>query len=468
MIKPLRLDKLVAPLKGELHGREISFQRVSTDTRSIQSGDLFVALKGDHFDAHNFLSDAVAAGAAAVVVDRAIEGIDAPQLKVKDTTLALGDLARINRQMYTDPVIALTGSSGKTTVKEMLATLLSGAGRVHTTQGNLNNHIGVPQTLLALDDTADFAVIEMGASGLGEIDYLAGIAEPNVALVNNILPAHLEGFGSERGVADEKSSIYRKLREGGTAVINLDEPYSSQWRKELSETRADVTQILFSAENPSADVYAKDIQLTPAGGYRFVLCVGAEQEFVELPLLGRQNVCNALAATACALSVGLSLVSIAKQLQHVTAYKGRLVAKTGRQDSLVIDDTYNANPGSVMAAANALMDLQVQRHRAILVLGDLGELGANETTILSQLGKDLAAAGLSELYTQGANSALISAEFSKCNNANFENTKHFLTQDELAHHLSTLLTDNTVVLVKGSRGARMENVVQAITLGGEQ
>lgn len=468
MIKLLRLTELIAPLKGELIGSDVSFSRVSTDTRSIQSGDLFVALKGENFDAHDFINDALAAGASAAVVDRAVDSVDAPQLKVDDTTLALGDLARLNRQVFTKSVVALTGSAGKTTVKEMLATLLSGAGQVHVTQGNLNNHIGVPQTLLALDDSADFAVIEMGASGLGEIDYLAGIAEPNVALVNNVLPAHLEGFGSERAIADEKSAIYRKLREGGTAVINLDEPYSAQWQQQLSETRKDIQQIGFSAENSSADVYAKDIRSTPTGGYQFQLCVGAEQALVSLPLLGRQNVNNALAACACALSVGLPLTTIVKQLPQVSPYKGRLVAKVGQRDSLVIDDTYNANPGSVLAAARVLVDLQASTKRTILALGDLGELGANEAVILNQLGKDLAGLGLSELYTQGKNSALVSAAFSKWANTQAENVKHFLTQDELAHHLSTLLTDNTVVLVKGSRGARMEHVVQAITLGGEQ
>ncbi len=467
MINPITLSELVEPLKATLHNGLVTVDGVSTDTRSIEAGDLFVALKGDRFDAHDFLQDAVEAGAAALLVDRMSDGVSLPQLEVKDTTIALGELAQINRRAFTKPLIALTGSCGKTTVKEMLSTVLKAAGQVHVTQGNLNNHIGVPLTLLTLDDSADYAVVEMGASGLGEIHYLAGIAEPDVALLTNVMPAHLEGFGSKEGVAQEKSNIYRQLRPGGTAVINLDESYSAQWLAELAQTRRDVTPFTFSVQVSTADVYASDITMHDSGRYEFDICHDGDRIRVRLPLLGRQNVSNALAVTACALSVGLSLEIIASNLQKAKPFSGRLVAKSGKNQSIVIDDSYNANPGSVLAAAGVLMDLSTQGKNVILVLGDLGELGDNEECTLSQLGSDLADLGLPALYSLGNNSAHISSAFSGASIAASKN-QHFFSQDELVDHLSTLLTDNTVVLVKGSRSARMENIVQAITLGGEQ
>ena len=467
MINSMALNDLVAPLSAVLHNGSATVKSVSTDTRSIQEGDLFVALKGDRYDAHNFLNDAVSAGAGSLLVEYLVDDIALPQLQVKDTTLALGNIAKLNRIAFTKPVIAMTGSCGKTTVKEMLSTVLRAAGEVHVTQGNLNNHIGVPLTLLALESTADYAVIEMGANGLGEIDYLAGMAEPNVALITNIMPAHLEGFGSEQGVAKEKSNIYRKLRPGGTAVVNLDEPYSAQWISELAETRSDIALLTFSTTDQAADVYAQDIKLSKTGCYEFALCNGDDRIKVQLPLLGYQNISNALAVACCALSVGLSLATIGGQLQKAQPFSGRLVSKQGDSQSLVIDDSYNANPGSVLAAARVLMDFEAQGKDVVLVLGDLGELGDEADQVLNQLGLDLASLGLCQLYTLGVNSAQITNAFSTSAHA-ASSGQHFLTQDELTHHLSTLLTDNTVVLVKGSRSARMENVVQAITLGGEQ
>ncbi|MGH1373834.1 MAG: UDP-N-acetylmuramoyl-tripeptide--D-alanyl-D-alanine ligase [Cellvibrionaceae bacterium] len=467
MINAISLSELVEPLKATLHNGLVTVEGVSTDTRSVERGDLFVALKGDRFDAHDFLQDAVEAGAASLLVDRHIDGVSLPQLQVEDTTLALGELAKINRRAFHKPLIAMTGSCGKTTVKEMLSTVLSAEGRVHVTLGNLNNHIGVPLTLLALDEAADYAVIEMGASGLGEIDYLATMAEPDVALLTNVMPAHLEGFGSKDGVAQEKSNIYRKLKPGGTAVLNLDEPYCDQWVRELAETRTDVAQLTFSTQTQSADVYAKSVKLGANGRYEFDLCNDSDQARVSLPLLGAQNVSNALAVAACALSVGVSLESIASSLQKVVPFSGRLVSKPGQKQSIVIDDTYNANPGSVLAAARVLMDMSSQGKEVVLVLGDLGELGEDEVQTLRQLGLDLAALGLPTLFSLGKNSAQISSAFSASQVAT-SSSQHFLYQQELIQHLTNLLTDNTVVLVKGSRSARMENIVQAITLGGEQ
>ncbi len=465
MIHALQLNDLLEPLDAVVSGDDTSFTRVNTDTRSIAEGDLFVALRGERFDGHDFVAGAVASGASAAVVEQIQADITVPQVLVKDSTVALGQIAHLNRRAFGCPVIALTGSCGKTTVKEMLATVLGRAGKVHVTQGNLNNHIGVPQTLLALDKTADYAVVEMGASALGEIDYLASIAEPDVALVNNVMPAHLEGFGSEQGVADEKSNIYRQLRQDGIAILNLDEPHSVSWCEELKRSREDLTQLSFSSVSESADVYASEICLGEGGGYCFNLCSKDKSIAVELSLLGRQNVDNALAAATCALAVGVSLEVIAEGLTHARPFKGRLVSEPGINNSLVIDDSYNANPGSVLAAASVLIDMQAQGREVVLVVGDLGELGTDAEGVLSKLGEDLARLGVPALYTQGDNSHLISDAFTK---SNAGDAKHFSSQNDLNQYLLTILTHNTVVLVKGSRSARMENVVQAITFGGEQ
>ncbi len=465
MIRALQLNELLGPLDAVLIGDNTSFTRVNTDTRSIAEGDLFVALRGERFDAHDFIADAAASGATALVVEQKQTGVSIPQIEVEDTTIALGRIARLNRCAFERPVIALTGSCGKTTVKEMLAAILTRAGKVHVTQGNLNNHIGVPQTLLALDSSADFAVIEMGASAMGEIDYLASMTEPDVALVNNVMPAHLEGFGSEQGVADEKSNIYRQLRHGGTAIVNVDEPHSAVWLKELTEKRRDLTLVTYSRVSTDADIYASEVRLGDAGGYHFDLCAQKQSIAVELSLLGKQNVSNALAAAACAHAVGVPLAEIAKGLTQAQPFKGRLVSVPGTNNSLVIDDSYNANPGSVLAAASVLIDLKNQNRDVLLVIGDLGELGADAENVLSKLGEDLALLGVPALCTQGDNSHYISDAYMK---SAAGSAQHFSSQQDLNQHLLTILTHNTVVLVKGSRSARMENVVQAITLGGEQ
>lgn len=467
MIKPLTLAELVVPLHASLHGANVIFERVNTDTRAIKSGDLFVALKGEHFDGHKFIDDACQTGAAAVVVDHVIENLELPQLCVGDTTRALGDIAQVNRQGFSGPLIALTGSCGKTTVKEMLASILAKVGRVHVTQGNLNNHIGVPQTLLAMNDQAEYAVIEMGASAMGEIDYLATLAEPTVALVNNVMAAHLEGFGSQDGVAAEKATIYRRLRPDGTAVVNLDEPYAHGWVAELKVSRPDVTIKTFSSGDQTADVYAADIQLDSSGCYQFLINTEQGQCSVQLPMMGRQNISNALAAVTCGLAVGAELDAIVDGLESVAPVKGRLVALAGSSQSLIIDDTYNANPGSVLAAAQVLLDLQHAGRNTLMVLGDLGELGDDQYEVLVSLGRELQALGVTHLCTQGNNSQIICDGFNETADA-VAKGQHFSSQQQLSAYLLTQLTHNTVVLVKGSRGARMENVVQALTLSGEK
>lgn len=476
MMHTMALRDIASALQGVIHHGSVAddslrCERVNTDTRSIRAGDLFVALKGERFDAHDFLAAANNAGAVAAVVERVDERVVMPQVLVHDSTRALGEIAHVQRLHYQGPLVALTGSCGKTTVKEMIATVLQQKAPVHVTRGNLNNHIGVPQTLLDMPADAQYAVIEMGASGLGEIDYLASLAEPTVALVNNVMAAHLQGFGSEDGVAAEKSTIYRHLRQHGTAVINLDEPYAAGWMATLQQQRPDVQLLTFSDCQSEADVTATDIRLNAQGCYDFVLNAGAAAVPVQVPVMGRQNVNNALAVAACCLAVGVSLQEIASGMRQVQPVKGRMLPQAGLNQSLVIDDTYNANPGSVKAAARLLMDLQRQGRDVMLVLGDLGELGAGEADTLTQLGQELQAMGLPRLITQGRNSEHASNGFKACGQEP-QRTEHFVSKDELNVFLTTQLTNNTVVLVKGSRSAGMESVVkaitvQAITSGGE-
>jgi UDP-N-acetylmuramoyl-tripeptide--D-alanyl-D-alanine ligase len=469
--KTLDLQQLQQRLNGKLQsgfttGQQLKISRVSTDTRSIQPGDLFVALRGERFDAHNFLQQAADCGAAAALVEEFSTQVSIPQVQVDDTIRALGELAKISHEDYTSHLVALTGSCGKTTVKAMLTSILSEVGAVHATAGNLNNHIGVPQTLLAMPADCQLAVIEMGANGLGEIDYLASLAQPTVALVNNVMAAHLEGFGSEEVVASEKAMIYRHLQAGGTAVINLDEPYADGWMQWLQSNRSDLKLLRFSVENPAADLYASEIKLDSLGCYGFRLNSGKGEIDVQLPLMGRQNVANALAAAACAMACDASLEQISRGLAKVTPVKGRLLPLVGPGTSVIIDDSYNANPGSVMAAARVLTDLQDTGRETVLVLGDLAELGEDGDAALQQLGLDLKALGIGRLLTVGNNSQHASDAFYGINTT--AHGQHFKTQGELITHLQQHITDDTVVLVKGSRSARTECIVQALTSGGEQ
>ena len=465
MIKSLRLSDIAAPLQGTLLSQDAVFDRVSTDTRTIQAGDLFVALKGENFDAHDFVAQAATDGAVAAVVERPIPSESLPghfaQLQVADTTRALADLASASRKDFDGVLVALTGSCGKTTVKEMLSAILSECGNTTATRGNLNNHIGAPTTLLAIPPESQFAVIEMGASGLGEIDYLASMAQPNVSLVNNVAAAHLEGFGSEAGVAAEKSTIYHHLVQEGTAVVNADELYAKQWCDWLSENRPDVRICRFSVTDQQVDVCARNIELQAGGGYSFELVVDQESVVVELPLLGKQNVANVLAAATCALSAGASLQNIRVGLSHVKPVAGRMKPYRVGQQLLVLDDSYNANPASVAVAAKALVDFQRLGKQVTLVLGALAELGADAATALSELGVALQQTGLARLITVGDAEPV--ADSFRQHLADGQQVLTFGDKQQVNEFLAGQVWSDSVVLVKGSRSSRMEEVVKKLT-----
>ena len=359
--------------------------------------------------------------------------------------MALGQLALLNRRRFHGPVVAITGSSGKTTVKEMVAAILGECGSVLATKGNLNNHIGVPLTLLSLTAKHRFAVIEMGASGPSEISYLCSLAKPDVVLVNNVLPAHVSGFGSLEGIASAKGEIYSGVCSEGTAVINLDESWAPQWR---AATLARV--VSYSLVSESADFYAKAMVPDPQGCFSFVLVTPVGEAAVQLAVSGRHNVANALAA-------GADLGAVATGLNKVRAVPGRLHRQMLATGGTLIDDTYNANPGSVKAAVDTLMSISGKQ---ILVLGDMGELGDNEASLHGEVGRYAAEKGVSHLLAVGPLSINTVREFGK-------GAEHLDSKEQLLERLNSLLDKDAVVLVKGSRFMAMDTVVKMITELGE-
>lgn len=454
-VRTLTLSAAAAAFGGTLMYPDCRFQRVSTDTRLLRPGDLFVALRGARFDAHDFLAEAVAQQACGLVVDRAAKHLQLPQWIVPDTAAALGQLASLARDQFAGPVIAVTGSSGKTTVKEMTAAILRGIGPVLATRGNLNNHIGLPLTLLGCEPEHRFAVLEMGASAAGEIAWLCQIARPTVALITNVLPAHVAGFGSLAGVAAAKGEIYAALGAKGTAVLNLD--IDSRWLSGWRDTLPCLKVITFSLDRPEADVGAAAIALDAEGCASFTLRTPLGEIPVRLQVPGRHNVANALAAAACALAAGADLDAVAAGLRAVLPAPGRMQTRRGRNGSRVIDDSYNANPGSVKAAVDALAGFSGRR---LLVLGDMAELGVDAAALHREVGAYAAARGIDALYACGPLSALAAAAFGA-------GGRTFPDKDELARTLVDVLAPDTTVLVKGSRSAGMEAVARRLDAGGD-
>jgi len=449
----MMMSQVAEALGASLHGHDVMMRRVSKDSRDIQTGDLYVALKGERFDGHQFVAEAAAAGAVGALVSETLS-LDVPQVLVADTRLALGQLAAYWRQKFTGKLIGITGSNGKTTVKEMCKKILAdhaGEEAVLSTRGNLNNDIGLPMMLLELRDQHRFAVIEMGANHVGEIDYLTMIARPDVALVNNVGPAHLEGFGSMDNIARAKAEIYNGLSESGTAIINLDDAYSAFWKDYCAKNCPAKTIISFSMQDENADVYAT---ARADSGYR--LTTKNAQAVLTLKVPGKHNVMNALAATAVALSLGIPLTSIVTSLSDFENIKGRLAVRVADAGYRVIDDTYNANPLSVSAAIDVLAGMQGDvTDKTVLVLGDMAELGTTAAQLHAQIGKNAKAAGIKELYATGKLSANTVEAFG-------DNGFYFNSKNELIDALKRKLTGNEVVLVKGSRSAAMEEVVERI------
>ncbi|MBS0515469.1 MAG: UDP-N-acetylmuramoyl-tripeptide--D-alanyl-D-alanine ligase [Proteobacteria bacterium] len=443
----LRLSEIALWTRGALQGRDLMVRGVATDTRQAMPGALFVALSGENFDGHDYVAQARGAGAAAALVARPVAG-DLPQVIVADTLLALGDLASHARAQQRARFVGITGSNGKTTVKTLVASILALHGKTHVNAGNFNNEIGLPLSLLAMPDDTEYAVFEMGAGKPGDIDYLAAIARPEIGLVNNIGPAHLERMGSLEGVAETKGALYAALPAHGVAVINADEAFATLF---TSINRAGRT-IRYGLDQP-AEVSAEIRKLDAES--RFTLRTPAGDAEVVLPLAGRHNVANALAAASLALALDVPLATIKQGLETAPMVKGRLVRHAMPGGWTLIDDSYNANPASTAAAIATLVQEPAE---AWLVLGDMRELGAQARELHAQIGALAKRSGISWLYTVGELSRAAAAAFG-------EGAQHFADQESLTRALAAQVRGGVNVLVKGSRGSAMDRVVEALLDG---
>ncbi|MDP1637955.1 MAG: UDP-N-acetylmuramoyl-tripeptide--D-alanyl-D-alanine ligase [Candidatus Nitrotoga sp.] len=447
------LSQAAQVLSCELVGHDVLFTSVSSDSRAINAGDLFVALQGENYDGAAFVAGATQSGAVAALVKTTnYRGVDSPcpLLLVDDTRLALGHLAAHWRAQFNIPVIAVTGSNGKTTVKEMLASILRAATNdddaVLATLGNLNNDIGVPLTLLKLRAVHRYAVIEMGMNHQGEIEYLTRLARPDVAIVNNAGSAHLAGLGSVEAVARAKGEIFTGLSPQGTAVINADDAYAPLWR-ELADGHTIIEFGLGKNGTVHAQWQVKDY------GVRIGVGMPQGSFSAQLQVPGEHNVRNALAATAAALALHVPLSAIAAGLEKFSGVAARLQRKSALHGAMLIDDSYNANPASLQAALEVLAQ---SAGKKILVLGDMGELGEDAVHLHSEIGAEARRFGVNQLLALGKLTPHAVHEFGK-------GAHHFERIEDLFAVLDKNLDIDSTVLVKGSRFMRMERVVQHCT-----
>jgi UDP-N-acetylmuramoyl-tripeptide--D-alanyl-D-alanine ligase len=433
-------------VKGRLIGADADFAAVSTDTRTLAMGSLFVAIAGERFDGNDFLGDALRKGAAGALVSRSTD-LPLPQVHVRDTRLAFGTMARGWRDNFEIPVVAITGSSGKTTVKELVAAILSVSRNVCVTQGSLNNDIGVPLTLMRLDEEHDVLVCELGANHAGEIAYLSGLVQPTVGVITNAAPAHLEGFGSLEGVAAAKGELLDSLPKAGTAVLNDDDAFRGEWR-----ARAPCEFKVTFGFTPRADYGLADEPRSDATGMSFKMRLPDGPPLpIRLPLLGRQNIANALAAAAAAQAIGASAEDIVTGLGRARAVSGRLKSLAGLAGAVILDDSYNANPGSVRAALDYLATLGGRR---IFVFGDMGELGARSEALHREMG-EYARTRCDLLVTVGPLSAEADATF--CGES------HRCADIDAARAVvAPLLGSGVTVLIKGSHMMGLDRLAQAL------
>jgi UDP-N-acetylmuramoyl-tripeptide--D-alanyl-D-alanine ligase len=454
----IRMDvRTIAEITGGhlmQNGASVELQGFSTDSRSLQPGELFIPLRGDNFDGHDYMNQAIQNGAAACLSEEMIGGLLVPVIKVNNTLRALGDLAAAMRRQFAGPVVGITGTSGKTTCKEMLAAILESTGPGLKSAGNFNNLIGVPLTLFDLQPEHRWAVVEMGMSERGEISRLAEIARPNIGMITNVGAGHLENFDGISGVARAKGELFIGLPSDGVALINADDPEVLQL-----PVANGVRRVLFGTVS-EADVKAENIA-GHNGSVSFDLVVEGEVKKVVMPLPGRHNVANALAAAAAAYVIGVGLEQIVSGLQAFKPCPGRMELFVLTEDIVVLDDSYNANPLSVHAALDALHDLG-SAGRRIAVLGDMLELGPTGPELHHHIGA-LAAERVDWLFTYGALAGEIArgaVESGFPQERVFSATSH----DELAASLIEILHSGDRVLVKGSRGMRMEKVIDALRI----
>jgi UDP-N-acetylmuramoyl-tripeptide--D-alanyl-D-alanine ligase len=444
-MRPVMLSQIAQWCEARLIGDDLRISHLSTDTRALAPGSLFVALRGENFDAHDFIEQAEKAGAVAVMVSRPVE-TNLPQILCADTQEALAEFAAGMQQGRQSVVVALTGSNGKTSVKNLIVEILSRAGKTYFNPGNRNNEIGLPLAVIDADDQAQFAVYEMGAGKPGDIAYLCSIAAPQVALVNNIAPAHIERMHSLLGIAETKGAIYEALSDDGIAVVNADDAFAPYFMQRIGKRRS----LRYGIEN-DADIRASAIELF-SDYSSFQLHTPAGKTHIRLPLPGRHNVLNALAATGLALAAGASFDNIVSGLQNVMPVKGRQVSYALRNGATLIDDSYNANPGSVLAAIQTLAQ---QKTRAWLVLGNMAELGENAAALHAEIGKQAAKAGIERCWTVGDLAQHASTAFGA-------NGQHFSDKNALSEALLAALEKDVRCLVKGSHSSAMDVVVSKV------
>ena len=446
MMRSFSLAEIEASLHGHLQGASVEFGGVATDSRQVRAGDLFVALSGANFDGHDYLDDVAQKGAVAALVSRDVEST-LPLLRVADTQRALGLLGAYNRALFANPVVAITGSSGKTTVKNMLASVLGQRGNTLATQGNYNNEIGVPLTLLRLAPEHDFAVVEMGAGRAGDIRWLCELGKPTVSILLNAMAAHLDGFGSVEGIAQAKGEIFDQLGAGDTAIINADQPWSAAWRERAGEAAI----LDFGVRNDAA-VKARDVNVRGVNGVSFTADTPAGDMLIDLALPGEHNVMNALAAIAAGLACQLSPLEIASGLRSVAAVEGRLARHQSAAGTTVIDDCYNANPGSVRAAIDLLAACPEKR---TLVLGAMRELGSETEEMHRAIGEYARERGLQGFCGVGP-------ELQSAGEAFGAGGQWYPDRNAAIAELVSQFGASDIVLVKGSRSAGMESVLQAL------
>lgn len=447
----MMLSEIASALNTQVIGEDVLVKSVGTDSRNIAKDQLFIAIKGERFDGNTFAKEAIEQGASASLVSD-VSAKASPSVVVEDTRVALGGLAHYWRNKFDFPLIAVTGSNGKTTVKEMVASILKAAkGEVLATEGNLNNDIGMPLSLLKMRESHNYAVIEMGMNHEGEIRYLSNIAQPQVAVVNNAGTAHIGELGSREAIARAKGEIFEGLAEGGVAVINLDDDFSAYWQS-LTQDKKTFTFGL----DKNADVTAQ----YKTSHNRSIVNLKTPEGAVELSLdvLGKHNICNALAAATVAVALGVSNTDIAKGLNGFGGVSGRLNVLLGFHGAVVIDDTYNANEDSMKAAIDVLASQKcAEKNSLIFVMGDMAELGSEAKAMHAGIGDYAREKGVTHFFSFGEFSQLASKAFGP-------NGMHFSDVDHLTEAVKKQMNLAVSVLVKGSRFMKMERVVEAITM----
>lgn len=445
----MRFSELARIGQGQLVGNDGGFTSVSTDTRTLKIGALFVALTGPNFDGHDFVAAAAEKGAAAALVAKTV-AVEIPQVVVADPLTALSEFAREWRRQFAIPVIGVTGSNGKTTTKEIIGAILSRLGPTLITRGNLNNHIGVPLMLLEMTASHRYAVIEMGANHIGEIAHLAAIAEPSIGIVTNAGAAHLEGFGGLDGVAQGKGEMFRSLPAKGVAVVNADDKYASFWKDNRSADEV----FTFGFEQP-ADFTAHKVQAAgDQGGFRidFDLVTPLGTKPATLGLGGLHNLRNALGACAVATAAGAKFDDLIAGLGAVRAVAGRLELKPALNGAFLVDDSYNANPSSLKAGLDAFRGFGGARW---LVLGDMMELGDSADELHAEVGRYAKQAGIARLFAIGQRSHFAVEAFGR-------GAQWFKDIDSLIAEARSALAPGIAVLIKGSRSNRLERVTNAL------